>query len=299
MQYSPPKRRWKSTGLRHFPEGINLHSHRLVLGIVIPILNCAIQHHAMKAYGGSWQRMQVMKLLITYFLQPPTISPLFGPNIVHWAQKLNIKYFLEINMNPVEFFLHERGKYEQFSPQMQWARILLLGNSHPVRHAWMACRKHETKLHAFYISDTILRRVSVSRPVLFNVPQGWQTSLTGAKFASSPSGCDANFWHILNSSVLYKGPQDLLRGTQVVLSSQGGRDGQGMCHAWVRIEMHIRFWSDSQDSGHYEDLDVGGRIILKWILDRMERYGLDSSRSWEGLVEDSCEYSSKPSSSIK
>jgi hypothetical protein len=29
--------------------------------------------------------------------------------------------------------------------------------------------------------------------------------------------------------------------------------------------MHIGFWWES----HKEDLDVGGRIMLKWILDRI------------------------------
>jgi hypothetical protein len=44
----------------------------------------------------------------------------------------------------------------------------------------------------------------------------------------------------------------------------------------LRIQMHIRFWWVSQkERDHYEDLDVGGRIILKWILDRMGWYGLD------------------------
>jgi hypothetical protein len=33
--------------------------------------------------------------------------------------------------------------------------------------------------------------------------------------------------------------------------------------------MHIGFWWESQKEwDHEEDLDVGGRIILKWILER-------------------------------
>jgi hypothetical protein len=44
--------------------------------------------------------------------------------------------------------------------------------------------------------------------------------------------------------------------------------------------MHIGFWWDSQkERRHYEDLDVGGKIILKWTLERMGWYGLDSSGS--------------------
>jgi hypothetical protein len=45
-----------------------------------------------------------------------------------------------------------------------------------------------------------------------------------------------------------------------------------------RIEMHIGFWCRSQKKGsNWEYLDVGGRIILKWILERERRgwYGLD------------------------
>jgi hypothetical protein len=33
--------------------------------------------------------------------------------------------------------------------------------------------------------------------------------------------------------------------------------------------MHIAFWWESQkERDHYGDLNLGGRIILKWILDR-------------------------------
>jgi hypothetical protein len=43
-----------------------------------------------------------------------------------------------------------------------------------------------------------------------------------------------------------------------------------------RIGMHIIFWWESQKKrDHYEDQDVGGWTILKWILDRMGCYGLD------------------------
>jgi hypothetical protein len=44
--------------------------------------------------------------------------------------------------------------------------------------------------------------------------------------------------------------------------------------------MHTEFWQESQkEIDHYKDVDVGGRIILKWILDRLGCYGLDSSGS--------------------
>jgi hypothetical protein len=41
-----------------------------------------------------------------------------------------------------------------------------------------------------------------------------------------------------------------------------------MWHAWGR-RMHIGFWLESQkERDHYEELDIGGRIILRWILER-------------------------------
>jgi hypothetical protein len=56
----------------------------------------------------------------------------------------------------------------------------------------------------------------------------------------------------------------------------------------AKKEMHIRFWSESQkDSGHYEELDVGGRIILKWILGSsgMDWIHLDrDTDQWKTLV---------------
>jgi hypothetical protein len=42
-----------------------------------------------------------------------------------------------------------------------------------------------------------------------------------------------------------------------------------MYHAWERGEMHIEYWWESQKERDYkEDQDVGGRIILRWILER-------------------------------
>jgi hypothetical protein len=38
-----------------------------------------------------------------------------------------------------------------------------------------------------------------------------------------------------------------------------------------RKGMHIVFWWKSQkERDHYEDLEVGGRIILKWILEKYD-----------------------------
>jgi hypothetical protein len=43
--------------------------------------------------------------------------------------------------------------------------------------------------------------------------------------------------------------------------------------------MHTRFWWESQNEReHYEDLDVGGRIILKWILEKQDR------AVWAGFI---------------
>jgi hypothetical protein len=42
-----------------------------------------------------------------------------------------------------------------------------------------------------------------------------------------------------------------------------------MYHAWGRMGIHIGFWWESQkETDHYEDLGVGGKIILRWILER-------------------------------
>jgi hypothetical protein len=48
---------------------------------------------------------------------------------------------------------------------------------------------------------------------------------------------------------------------------------------------------------HEEDQDVGGRIVLKWILERW--CGLNWSGSGCGLVEGSCEEGNEPSVSVK
>jgi hypothetical protein len=37
-----------------------------------------------------------------------------------------------------------------------------------------------------------------------------------------------------------------------------------------RREMQTWFWWESQKEDHYEDLDVGGRIILEWILKKYD-----------------------------
>jgi hypothetical protein len=42
-----------------------------------------------------------------------------------------------------------------------------------------------------------------------------------------------------------------------------------MKYEWGRREMNIEFWWESQkERDHSEDEDVGGLIILKWMLER-------------------------------
>jgi hypothetical protein len=47
--------------------------------------------------------------------------------------------------------------------------------------------------------------------------------------------------------------------------------------------MHIRYWWESQkERDHWEDQDVGGWTIIKWILIEIEWDGMD----WIDLVQD-------------
>jgi hypothetical protein len=42
-----------------------------------------------------------------------------------------------------------------------------------------------------------------------------------------------------------------------------------MQHEWGRRGIHIGYWWESQKEGdHWEDQDVDGWTILKWILER-------------------------------
>jgi hypothetical protein len=44
-------------------------------------------------------------------------------------------------------------------------------------------------------------------------------------------------------------------------------DRKRMQHVWRRRGMHREFWWERQKEKHHcEDLDIGGRIISKWIL---------------------------------
>jgi hypothetical protein len=50
---------------------------------------------------------------------------------------------------------------------------------------------------------------------------------------------------------------------------------------WARKGMHVGYWWESQkERDHWEDEDVDGRTILKWILERED--GMD----WIDLAQD-------------
>lgn len=50
---------------------------------------------------------------------------------------------------------------------------------------------------------------------------------------------------------------------------------------------------------YLEDVNVDGRILLKWILNRAGRYELDQSSSGQGQVAHSCEMSCESSVLLK
>jgi hypothetical protein len=55
--------------------------------------------------------------------------------------------------------------------------------------------------------------------------------------------------------------------------------------------MHVEFWLESQkERDHKEDLDIGGRMTLKWILDIIRLIWLSTGTS---------EHSKEPLGSIK
>jgi hypothetical protein len=43
-----------------------------------------------------------------------------------------------------------------------------------------------------------------------------------------------------------------------------------MWHVWGRGEVHTGlYWGNLREGDHLKDPDVGGRIILKWIFERL------------------------------
>jgi hypothetical protein len=64
--------------------------------------------------------------------------------------------------------------------------------------------------------------------------------------------------------------------------------------------MHVGFWWESyKERDRREDVDVGGTLVLQWILDRMGWYGLASSGLGYRPVEGSWEHSYEPVGFIK
>jgi hypothetical protein len=56
--------------------------------------------------------------------------------------------------------------------------------------------------------------------------------------------------------------------------------------------MHTGFWwGDLREGDHLEDLDVDGRIILKWILQEIGCNGVDwidmaqHKNKWQGILQ--------------
>jgi hypothetical protein len=52
-----------------------------------------------------------------------------------------------------------------------------------------------------------------------------------------------------------------------------------MYNEWGRGGMHIEYWWESRKKGdQWEDQDVGGRTLLKWIFEKYDRI------VWIGLI---------------
>jgi hypothetical protein len=41
-----------------------------------------------------------------------------------------------------------------------------------------------------------------------------------------------------------------------------------MQHEWGRRGINIRWWESQKEIDHLEDVDVGGRMTLKWMLEK-------------------------------
>jgi hypothetical protein len=61
----------------------------------------------------------------------------------------------------------------------------------------------------------------------------------------------------------------ILHRILIVGLHKGGRGGWDMWNAWERGEVLTGFWlAGPKARGHWEDLDVSGRITLRWTLGR-------------------------------
>jgi hypothetical protein len=43
-----------------------------------------------------------------------------------------------------------------------------------------------------------------------------------------------------------------------------------MWHVWGRGEVYTGYWGNVREGGHLEDPGVDGRIVLKWIFERID-----------------------------
>jgi hypothetical protein len=69
----------------------------------------------------------------------------------------------------------------------------------------------------------------------------------------------------------------------------------GVCSIYVRDEKYIQDLSESLR----EDLEVHGKIILKWTLNKVQGCRLNLRGSKQGAVAVSCEHGNEPSGSVK
>jgi hypothetical protein len=58
-------------------------------------------------------------------------------------------------------------------------------------------------------------------------------------------------------------------------------------------------WGDLRESNHLEDLDIDGRVILKWFFKKWDGEPLDWSDSWQGQMASCREYGNERSDFIK
>jgi hypothetical protein len=74
----------------------------------------------------------------------------------------------------------------------------------------------------------------------------------------------------------------------------------GRWHVWGTRELHTRvWWGNLKKRDHLEDLGIEGRIILKWILNRIVKLRVDASGSGQEQKAGCCQYGNKPLDSIK
>jgi hypothetical protein len=58
-----------------------------------------------------------------------------------------------------------------------------------------------------------------------------------------------------------------------------------MWHVWGRGEVHTGFWwGNLREEDHVEDPGVNGRIILKWIFERLDWAG--GGMDWVDVAQD-------------